>query len=348
MLSKLINYFSAKQVAINGTPDRPSSKLASDTTPLIFSASPKKKSTYRLSNDLGNNDPGAPSAKTFRLHSAKIPPQLEASSHCSVISSATVSKIRDDSKSHYDALSETENLFLREAHNPSRAKTTMEKLLEGSEFANMIDKNTGGFLDPSTGLRCQLRPLDSDKKTYALCIPGITSGKTFLPQLRDSAKQFLGVGGVPKIYSQTLELSRFLNEKLKQEGKTLELAGHSMGGGIANYVGLKLGLPSKCFNAAALGRACLKHIGEISGETLETQIHIRLENDFATHPPVTRKLMAFFSLTKEKYVPRNVGVICEIKTSDQFYPSKLGFMDRHRLNAMDDWYKQFLISHLSG
>lgn len=119
----------------------------------------------------------------------------------------------------------------------------MKTLLQGSEFATMIDRKTGGFLDPSTGLRCQLRPLDSDKNTYALCIPGMASGKALLPQLRASAKQFLGVGDVPKIYNQTLELTRFLNEKLTQNGKKLELTGHSMGSGIANYVGLKLDLP---------------------------------------------------------------------------------------------------------
>ena len=347
MLSHLRSYFSANQVAINGAPNHPSSKPASDTTPLIFSAAPQKKSAYRLSNDVGHVDPCAPPAQSFQLRSAKIPRQLEASFHSSAISSATVSKIREESKSHYYALSDTETLFLRDTYQAGRAKTTMETLLQGSEFAKMINRKTGGFLDPSTGLHCQLRPLDSDKNTYALCIPGITSGKTFLPQLRASAKQFLGVGDVPKIYSQTLELTRFLNEKLKQEGIKLELAGHSMGGGIANYVGLMLGLPSKCFNAAALGRACLKHIGEISGETLETQIHIRLENDFATHPPVTRKLMAFFSMGKEKYVPRNVGVICEIKTGDKYYPSELSLMDRHRLDAMDNWYKQGFFSHLA-
>lgn len=222
----------------------------------------------------------------------------------------------------------------------------MEALLKSSEFAGMIDKKTGGILDPSTGLCCQLQRLESGN--YALCIPGIASGKMYGTQLSASVQQFLGVGGVPEIYSQALKLAEFLNEKLKAEGKNLELSGHSMGGGIANYVGLKLDLPSVCFNAAALGRACLKDIGEVSSETLEKQIHVRMENDFATHPPVTRKLIAFFSMGKERYIPRNVGVICEINKDDQFYPHGQSMMGRHLLDAMDDWYKQRHFSRVFG
>ncbi len=33
----------------------------------------------------------------------------------------------------------------------------------------------------------------------------------------------------------------------------METTGHSLGGGMANYTGLKNGIPSTCFNAAALG-----------------------------------------------------------------------------------------------
>lgn len=260
---------------------------------------------------------------------------------------ATVDDIRKESKEHYDALKTTENLFSIETSRRGRSATQMEKLLKGSEFADMIDSKTGGFLDPRTGLCCQLQPLDSGD--YALCIPGIAPGKMFGTQLGASVKQFLGVGGLPEIYSQALQLAEFLSTKLEEKGgKKLELTGHSMGGGIANYVGLKLNLPSKCFNAAALGRACLKDIGEISKETLTRQIHIRMENDFATHPPVTRKLMAFFYLGREKYIPRNIGVICEIKTSDSLYPRDQDMMGRHLLDSMNDWYAGAHVSRLFG
>lgn len=230
--------------------------------------------------------------------------------------------------------------------NITPRKTLMKKLLEGSEFAGMVDEKTGIFRDPRTGLCCQLQPLDRSRKTYALCIPGIGPGEMFGTQVSASVQQFLGVGGVPEIYSQALKLADFLSTKLEEQGgKKLELTGHSMGGGIANYVGLKLDLPSVCFNAAAIGRACLKDIGEVSPDTLKKQTHIRMENDFATHPPVTRKLMAFFFLGREKYIPRNVGVIYEIKTNDPLYPREKDTMGRHLLDAIKDWYPQ---PHPSG
>jgi hypothetical protein len=159
-------------------------------------------------------------------------------------------------------------------------------------------------------------------------------------QLLSSVKQFLGVGGLPTMHSQALELAKTIGNKLAAEGKTLELTGHSMGGGIANYVGLKLNLPAVCYNAAALGRACLKDIGETHLENLKKQTHIRLEGDFATHPSVTRKLMAFFTLGKNNYVPRNIGVINEIKTSDHYFPRDRFGLNRHALESMHKWYAQ--------
>ena len=345
MLNKLISRFSSSQAEIERTSDRPSSRRASDTTPLLSSTISPKKMTHRVSNGIGN-DPCSPTDQSFKLRCAKIPHQLDVSSDSSTPSSKSTSEIRDYSKEYYDAMTETEALFSRENSSLTRRKTKMEDILKGSEFAGMIDSKAGGFLDPSTGLCCQLQRLSSGN--YALCIPGIAPGKMFGTQLSASVQQFLGVGGVPEIYTRALKLAEFLNGELNKQGEKLELSGHSMGGGIANYVGLMLDLPSVCFNAAALGRGCLKKIGEVSQKILEKQVHVRMENDFATHPPVTRKLIAFFSLGKEKYIPRNVGVICEIKTSDKFYPRSHGIMDRHLLDAMGDWYRQFFMSDVIG
>lgn len=346
MLDKPGSHFFANKVAVDRAPDRSSHKPPSDTASLRFSATSPKKSSSRLSNDAGNDDICAPKNQSFKLRFEKNPRQLKQYTDALPPSLKSTNQIRDESKQHYQAMTEIETSFASEKFSTTKKETKMEALLKGSKFDNMIDKKTGGFLDPSTGLCCQLQRLSGEN--YALCIPGIAEGKMFGTQLSASIQQFLGVGGVPEIYTQALELAQFLNKKLKDEDKNLELSGHSMGGGIANYVGLKLDLPSVCFNAAALGRACLKDIGEVSQTTLEKQIHIRMENDFATHPPVTRKLIAFFSMGKEKYIPRNVGVICEIKGSDPFYPTHRGIMDRHLLDAMDDWYKQLHFSRVFG
>ena len=227
------------------------------------------------------------------------------------------------------------------------AQGTMAKLLTDPKYKGLIDSVTGGFRDPSTGLYCELVPLRLDTNSaiskvtgYVLCFPGIGAGNMRSTQLLSSVKQFLGVGGLPTMHSQALELAKTIGNTLAAEGKTLELTGHSMGGGIANYVGLKLNLPAVCYNAAALGRACLKDIGATHLENLKKQTHIRLEGDFATHPSVTRKLMTFFTLGKNNYVPRNIGVINEIKTSDHYFPRERFGLDRHALDSMLNWYSQ--------
>lgn len=220
----------------------------------------------------------------------------------------------------------------------------MAKLLQGTDFAKLIDPVTGGFRDPSSGLYCELKPLTMDSLSqvtgYVLCFPGVGAARMSSTQWLSSVKQFLCIGGVPKMHSQALALTKIIQEKLVTEGKSLDLTGHSMSGGIANYVGLKLNLPAVCYNAAALGRACLKDIGETELENLKKQTHIRLEGDFATHPSVTRKLMAFFTLGKNNYVPRNIGVIYEIKTSDPFFPKDRYGSDRHALDSLHNWYSQ--------
>ena len=55
---------------------------------------------------------------------------------------------------------------------------------------------------------------------------------------------------------------------------------------------------------------------------------------------VTRQLMAFFTLGKNNYVPRNIGVINEIKTSDQYFPRDRFGLNRHALESMHNWYAQ--------
>jgi len=256
------------------------------------------------------------------------------------------SEVRLSTLGHFRALRDTETSSEKAGVMVSSriTQSTMAKILTGTKFENLIDPTTGGIRDPSSGLYCELKPLTMDSISkvtgYVLCFPGVGAGNMLSTQLQASIKQFLGVGGVPTMHSQALDLAKTIQDKLAADGKTLELTGHSMGGGIANYLGLKLNLPAVCYNAAALGRACLKDIGAVNLENLKKQTHIRLEGDFATHPSVTRKLMAFFTLGKTNYVPRNIGVINEIKTSDNYFPRDRFGLDRHALDSMHNWYAQ--------
>lgn len=288
-----------------------------------------------------NGDASSVSTQKFKLSKTegRLPegPTLKLLSQKELIESTS---------GHYRSLRDTEISSAKAGATVSSgtARGTMAKLLQGTDFAKLIDPVTGGFRDPSSGLYCELKPVRMDSISritgYALCFPGVGAARMSSTQWLSSVKQFLGIGGVPKMHSQALDLAKTIQAKLVADGKSLELTGHSMGGGIANYVGLKLKLPSVCYNAAALGRACLKDIGEANLESLKKQTHIRLEGDFATNPSATKELMAFFTFGKNNYVPRNIGAIYEIKTSDHYLPRDRFGLDRHALDSLHNWYAQ--------
>ncbi len=333
--SPTISIAEHRQTAVRSVPGE------ADKFSLHAAAAPQRMNTSNLlHSDISSNTTSAPTQK-FKL--SKAEGRLPAETNLQLQSQQ---EVRDSTRGHYRFLRDTE-ISSAKAGAPVSSGTaggTMAKLLKGTDFAKLIDPVTGGFRDPSTGLYCELKPLTADTMSqvtgYVLCFPGVGAANMHSTQLLSSVKQFLGVGGVPTMHSQALELAKTIQDKLATEGKSLELTGHSMGGGIANYVGLKLNLPAVCYNAAALGRACLKDIGETHLENLKKQTHIRLEGDFATHPSVTRQLMAFFTLGKNNYVPRNIGVINEIKTSDHFFPRERFGLDRHALDSMLNWYSQ--------
>ena len=326
-------------IAENRQADR-SVPTPTGSSSLHAAAAPQRMNTSNLlHSDVSSNTTSAPTQK-FKLSKAEgrltEGPELKLQSQQAV---------RDSTRGHFHALRDTETSAVKAGvPGSTHTKSTMANLLVGTKYENLIDPATGGFRDPSTGLYCELKPLTMDSLSqvtgYVLCFPGVGGANMHSTQLLSSIKQFLGVGGLPTMHSQALELAKTIQDKLATKGQTLELTGHSMGGGIANYVGLKLNLPAVCYNAAALGRACLKDIGEANLENLKKQTHIRLEGDFATNPSVTRQLMAFFTLGKNNYVPRNIGVFNEIKTSDHYFPRDRFGLDRHALDSMHNWYSQ--------
>lgn len=304
------------------------------------SAPPRMNTSILPHCDIKGN---ASSASTQKFTLSKAGARLPEGAELQLLSKK---EIIQSTSGHYISLRDTE-ISSGKAGAPvssDPAGGTMAKLLKGTDFANLIDPATGGFRDPSSGLYCELKPLTMDSMSkvtgYALCFPGVGAARMSSTQILSSVKQFLGIGGVPKMHSQAVELAKVIQEKLATEGKALELTGHSMGGGIANYVGLKLKLPSVCYNSAALGRACIKDIGATELNNLKQQTHIRLKGDFATNPSTTRHLMSFFNLGKNNYVPRNIGAIYEIKTSDHYIPQDRFGLDRHALDSFRNWYLQ--------
>lgn len=333
--------FSANPIATHSQPAPQPAPAHAGSSSLHAASAPARMNTSNLPHCDINTDASSASAQKYKLSKAggRLPegPNLQLPSQKEVIK-ATSAPFR--------ALRDTEINATRVGKpvKEGRAETPTERLLKGTKFEAFIDPATGAFRDPSTGLYCELQPVRSDsmyKVTgYALCFPGAGAAGMSSTQMLSSVKQFLGIGGVPKMHSQALELANIIQEKLATEGKTLELTGDSMGGGIANYVGLKLKLPSVCYNAAALGRACLKDIGATELGNLKQQIHIRLKGNFATNPSTTRLLTAFFTLGINTHAPRNIGAIYEIKTSDPNFPRDRYGVDRYALDSLHNWYLQ--------
>ncbi len=128
----------------------------------------------------------------------------------------------------------------------------MEKLLpKESPLRNKLDAMTGAFRDPGTGLYADLKKIgEGEEAKNVLILGGTGVGKMTGKQVLADVGQ--GIGGIPANYKQAAQLGATLQTALG-EGENFETAGHSLGGGLANYVGLKLGVPNTGFNSAALG-----------------------------------------------------------------------------------------------
>ena len=153
-----------------------------------------------------------------------------------------------------------------------RFSSMLENLLPAkSKFRALLDPYTGGIRDISTGLYVELHKA-IDSNAYVLCFPGSGAGDMNTKQWKTNLKQLSSTGSVPKAYAQAAELVPEIRAAMLENGREdwpLELAGHSLGGGIANYVGMKLDLKSTCFNAAALGPACLRDLEDaMTGERI--------------------------------------------------------------------------------
>jgi len=219
------------------------------------------------------------------------------------------------------------------------AKKLIEVLKQNATLESKIDPFANGFRDVKTGLYCELHQVNFNAAIpeYVLCFPGTGAGAMDRMQWLNNIDQAIGTGEVPPAYKQAAELTELIKTTLDKTGAKLTVAGHSLGGGIANYVGLKHDIQSVCYNAAPLGGACLRDLGSITEDKLEKQLHIRCKGDAVSSPKVQQKLQSFLQIwNKEKiWVPRNAGTICNV--NKDYAPEKRGF-DRHLLSIFDPWY----------
>lgn len=216
-----------------------------------------------------------------------------------------------------------------------RAPSLCETLLpEKSNFRSMLFAPTGGIRDTRTGLYAELHVFDkgNGSSDYLLCFPGTGAAGNKDVQWNANLKQALG-GGVPRNYLLALELATEL-EKVVGKG-SLSVAGHSMGGGIANFVGLAMDIDSYCFNAAALGSKSLEYLkigGALQPERILKQQHVRMKSDFVSG----RTAMNLAGrLGGQASTPALAGVVYQCTPDVDGYPDDLGRLDRHGLFALD-------------
>jgi hypothetical protein len=231
---------------------------------------------------------------------------------------------------------------LHKRSTPSR----LEKLLASSPLSTKLDPLTGVLRDSKTGLYVELKPLGSKPGNYALCFGSTRNGRMTLKQIKVDIAQVLNQEKVPAAYLQAVDLAAELIKELSKSGANITVTGQSMGGGIANFVGLRLGIHSVCFNPAALGQAAIKYLeklGCLTAENLNKQKIIRQKGDVFSGEKNQKKiaiLANFFSFIKIKR-PQHLGkiYIADKADMDATNEPKRGSGLRHKTIAFGPFYK---------
>lgn len=224
-----------------------------------------------------------------------------------------------------------------------RSMSSLELCLEKCpDFRHLLFAPTGGVRDTVTGLYAELRQIPNSTLPieYVLLFPGTGAGGGKDAQWKTNIAQATGIGGVPKLYLQALGLASELKRVLLDSGAALTVAGHSMGGCLANFVGLALDIDSCCFNAAALGPASLDYLdihGCLSQERVARQVHVGFGDDWATHPSLMKGASAMAKLAATstgKLKASLVGQVYHLSPGDPLYPANKDVFERHLLASI--------------
>jgi len=252
---------------------------------------------------------------------------------------------------NYEKISKAGKAGVNElATQSGHENNAMYQALQGTELEKFFCPFSGCFRDPNTGVAAGLEQLikndepsigkDQGKPVFSLAFPGTGRGAAWRAQLKTNAQQFLGSGGVPAAHQQSEKLAIILKTNFG-DTKDLTLIGHSLGGGIANYVGITQDIPSTCYNPAALGGACLKNLkGQPNlDERIKKQSIIRIKRDPVSSPKMQIRLAAlvFLVLGKKITTPQSLGTTYQASFAD-LPPEHRNCFSAHREIALSSLY----------
>jgi hypothetical protein len=235
-----------------------------------------------------------------------------------------------------------------------RTQTSLETYLADSHLRTKLDPLTGIFRDTKTGLYAELKPLKDGN--FALCFGSTGVGRMISKQIKVDIDQVLNQKKVPAAYTQAVDLAAELIKEVCLFGSEITVTGQSMGGGIANYVGLKLGIKSVCYNAAALGGAAIQDLQKSTYKTennieracldkdnINNQIQVRRNRDVFSGEKQQIKISQFANIFYDNVVtPQNIGPIFVAHDSDIPLQNGKpeGTKSRHRTSTFDAFYRQ--------
>jgi hypothetical protein len=135
----------------------------------------------------------------------------------------------------------------------------------------------------------------------AIVIEGTES--TDMEDIVTDVVQLAGTPIVPKEYTEAREFV----EELREDNATLKtamLAGHSLGGGIAQYVGCSFGMETHTFNSAGLSDATIEDAQEYYEEHEEDNVKQPILNLISNNNDGQRDIVSSFGtlLGEEKFV----------------------------------------------
>lgn len=212
------------------------------------------------------------------------------------------------------------------------------EILEGSVTNNKTKETTKTekcFVDRNTGLKI-IVSVNPETKEIVLSFGDMNS---LIPELKKDSRKaqrlhqqaVLGnFGGISELYKQADAVASKIVDAMLQDPEykdfTVKLVGQSLGGSLAQFVGLRNGIESMCYNAVPLGSGHQELIGDEKLKQADQIItHLSAETDYASDPQGIGTLDFLLSASGVR-TPGNFGKRGSIPTA---YPGMTEMQKTH-------------------